>query len=173
MTAFAFTELFGGAVYQIDDLDPTSIAMIGGAQGTVTVAAMTGHQIAQADPGASWVRFGTHGSGVGQFNRPAATAFLSSGHLLVLDAGNGRLVRVDDITGSGWRAYGHRGMPTAANPAVGAFADPRGLAVDSSDRIWISDPAARRVVRVDGIDGDVDLNVLQGGESVLRALVGD
>ena len=57
MTAFAFTELFGGAVYQIDDLDSTSIAMIGGAalsapsgpardaQGTVTVAAMTGHQI--------------------------------------------------------------------------------------------------------------------------------
>ncbi len=165
MTAFAFTELFGGAVYQIDDLDSTSIAMIGGsalstpsgpardAQGTVTVAAMTGHQIAQADPGASWVRFGTHGSGVGQFDRPAATAFLGSGHLLVLDAGNGRLVRVDDIAGSGWRAYGHRAMPTAANPAVGAFADPRGLAVDSSDRIWISDPAAKRVVRVDGIDG--------------------
>lgn len=101
MTAFAFTELFGGAVYQIDDLDPTSIAMIGGAQGTVTVAAMTGRQIAQAHPGASWVRFGTHGSGVGQFNRPAATAFLGSGHLLVLDAGNGRLLGDLNIVGHG------------------------------------------------------------------------
>lgn len=165
MTAFVFTDLFGGAVHQIDNLTANSIVTVGGGalsspsgpardtQGSVAVADTVAHQIAYADPGGDWVRFGAKGSGVGQFDRPAATAFLGSGHLLVLDAGNGRLVRIDDATGSGWRTYGHRGMPTATNPAVGAFADPRGVAVDSSDRIWISDPGAKRVVRIDGIDG--------------------
>lgn len=165
MTLFVFTELFGGLVYQIDDLNAATMTAVGDAAlstpsgpsrdplGAVAVAAMTGHEIAHADPGAGWTRFGAHGGGVGRFDRPAATAFLTSGQMLVLDAGNCRLVCIDDITGVGWRTYGHRGHPTTGDVAVGAFADPRGMAVDSADRIWVSDPAAKRVIRVDGIDG--------------------
>jgi NHL repeat len=165
MTLFAFTELFAGAVYEIDDLDDTTITAVGDATlsmpsgpsrntaGAIAVAAMTKHEIAYADPGSGWTRFGTHGDGVGEFDRPAATEFLSSGPMLVLDAGNCRLVCIDDITGAGWSAYGHRGRPTAGDVAEGAFADPRGLAVDTSDRIWVTDPGANRVIRVDAADG--------------------
>ncbi len=165
MTQFVFTELFGGAVLAIEDLDPTTVAPVGGSTltmpsgpsrnpaGAVVVAEMTRHRIAAADLGAGWTRFGTRGSGAGHFERPAATAFLSDGTMLVLDAGNCRIVRIEDIAGTGWVTYGHRGRPTAGDVAEGAFADPRGIAVDTADRIWVSDPGANRVTRVDGIDG--------------------
>ena len=114
---------------------------------------MNTHRIAFADAGSAWTRFGAHGSGQGQFARPAGAAFLQSGQLVVLDSGNCRVVALDDIGGAGWTAYGHRGRPTPGDPAVGAFADPRGLAVDTADRIWVSDPGAQRVVRMDAPDG--------------------
>ena len=73
--------------------------------------------------------------------------------MVVLDSGNCRLVFLDDIGGSGWSTYGHRGMPSATDPAAGAYADPRGLAVDSSGRIWVADPGAHRLTRIEGKDG--------------------
>jgi streptogramin lyase len=121
--------------------------------GAVVVAEMTRHRIAHAAPGAGWTRFGARGNGVGHFERPAATALLSTGAILVLDTGNCRIVGIDDIAGTGWVTYGYRGRPSPADPAEGGFVDPRGIAVDTSDRIWVSDPGAGRVTRVDGIDG--------------------
>ena len=111
--------------------------------GSALVAEMNTHRIALAEAGSAWTRFGAHGSGQGQFARPAAAAFLQSGQLVILDSGNCRVVALDDIGGAGWTAYGHRGRPTPGDPAVGAFADPRGLAVDTADRIWVSDPGAQ------------------------------
>lgn len=165
MAQFVFTELYGGGVQSIEDLDPTTLASIGDTSltmpsgpsrdpsGAVVVAEMTRHRIDHAAPGAGWTRFGTRGNGVGHFERPAATAFLSTGAILVLDSGNCRIVSIDDIAGSGWVSYGHRGRPTPADPAEGGFVDPRGIAVDTFDRIWVSDPGAGRVTRVDGVDG--------------------
>lgn len=159
------TELLGGRVFQIDALDGSTRVSVGNlalagpcgpsldATGSVLVAEMYVHDIALAEPGMAWTRFGTLGSGDLEFNRPAATAFLESGRVVVLDSGNCRLVAMDDITGSGWTSYGHRGRPTPGDPAEGAFADPRGLAVDTSGRIWVSDPGANRVTRIDGLDG--------------------
>lgn len=150
---------------RIDDLDESTIEQAGDtalagpsgpaadAAGSALVAEMNTHRIAFADAGSAWTRFGAHGSGQGQFARPAGAAFLQSGQLVVLDSGNCRVVALDDIGGAGWTAYGHRGRPTPGDPAVGAFADPRGLAVDTADRIWVSDPGAQRVVRMDAPDG--------------------
>jgi hypothetical protein len=118
----------------------------------VLVPELENHAVALAEPGADWQRFGSRGSGVGEFDRPAAAAFAGD-TLLVLDTGNCRVVALDGTDGSGWTSYGRRGRPAPADPAEGAFADPRGLAVDSAGRIWISDPGARRLVRIDAIDG--------------------
>jgi streptogramin lyase len=164
MTQFVFTELLGGRVLQIDDLDASTMASVGGtvlggpsgpsvrADGSVLAAAMDAHEIAVAESGQAWTRFGTYGGGVGEFARPAATAFLND-RIVVLDSGNCRLIGMDDITGSGWTSYGYPGRPTPGDPAVGAFADPRGLAVDTSGRMWVSDPGANRVTRIDALDG--------------------
>jgi len=164
-TRVVTTELLGGRVFQIDDLDESTLVSVGDtalsgpsgpsldAVGSVLVAEMDLHGIAIAEPGMAWTRFGTRGSGDGEFMRPAATAFLELARLVVLDSGNCRLVGMDDITGSGWMTYGHRGRPIPGEPAEGAFADPRGLAVDTSDRVWVSDPGASRLIRIDALDG--------------------
>jgi hypothetical protein len=164
MTRIVFSELLGGRVFEIDDLDRASLMTLGDGslagpggpaahpRGTVLVPEMGNHDIALAEPGDVWQRFGSRGSGVGEFERPAATAFAGES-LLVLDTGNCRVVALDDIGGGGWTSYGHRGRPTPADAAEGAFADPRGLAVDTSGRIWVSDPGANRLTRIDAIDG--------------------
>lgn len=165
MASLVFTELLGGGVFEIDaGLDESSLRTLGGGglrgpsgpgrdpSGAVVVAEITGDGIALADQGGAWTLFGTSGAGDGQFRRPAAAAFTGGG-MVVLDSGNCRLVFLDDIGGSGWSTYGHRGMPSATNPAVGAYADPRGLAVDSSGRIWVADPGSQRLTRIDRSDG--------------------
>jgi streptogramin lyase len=165
LTAIVLTELVGGRVLHLDDLDPATLAPIGGAalagpsgpardaNGSVLVAEMDGHRVALASPGSAWIVFGVQGGGPGEFDLPVATAFLPGGRLVVLDAGNCRLVRMDDITGAGWTSYGRRGRPTSGDPARGAYADPRGLAVDTAGRIWVCDPGAGRVTRIDAFDG--------------------
>lgn len=164
MTRIVFSELLGGRVFEIEDLEPAGLALVGGAPlrgpsgpavdpaGSVLVSEMDSHGVALAEPGGPWQRFGSHGAGVGEFDRPVATAFLGDS-LLVLDAGNCRVVSIDDIGGAGWTSYGERGRPAPGERAEGAFADPKGVAVDTSGRIWVTDPGANRVTRIDAIDG--------------------
>ena len=67
----------------------------------------------------------------------------------VVDAGNFRIVRIDDLSGAAWAAFGTMGGPTAADPvAEGAFRAPVGVAVDALGRVIVTDPGAGRVVRV-------------------------
>ena len=163
MAQIVFTELLGGRVLRVDDdLDRASLGEVGDgvltspsgpaidASGAVLVAEPDLHAVVLAAPGAGWQRFGTHGGGTREFNRPMATAFLGLGTMVVLDSGNRRLVFIDDPSGSGWTTYGHAGLV----PSEGGFVDPRGLAVDGSDRIWVSDPGAHRLTRMDSPDGD-------------------
>jgi hypothetical protein len=164
MARIVFSELLGGRVFEIDDLESASLAEVGDTRlggpsgpavdpsGTVLVAELNNHFVALAQAGGPWQRFGSHGSGEGEFDLPVATAFLGNS-LLVLDSGNCRVVSIDDIGGGGWTAYGERGRPGPGDPGEGRFADPRGLAVDTSGRIWVSDPGAGRVTRIDAIDG--------------------
>lgn len=119
---------------------------------TILVAETGAHRVAVSEAADSWQWYGSRGSGPGELERPADVAF-RRGALLVLDSGNCRLAQVDDLGGQGWQTYGHRGRPTPGDPAVGSFADPRALAVDTADRIWVSDPGAGRVTRVDDLSG--------------------
>jgi sugar lactone lactonase YvrE len=170
-----FTEFLGGRVFELDEtLDPSTLTELGGAAlsgpsgaardgaGAVVVAELTGDGISAADPGGAWNRLGSSGGGTGEFRRPVATAF-ASGRIVVLDGGNSRLVFIDDIGGGGWSTYGQPGAPTAADPAEGAYADPRGLAVDTSDRIWVTDPGNHRLTRIDGDLGGWTEIPLPGG----------
>lgn len=170
-----FTEFLGGRVFELDEtLDPSTLAELGGAAlsgpsgatrdgaGAVVVAELAGDGISAADPGGAWNHLGSSGGGTGEFRRPVATAFVG-GRIVVLDGGNSRLVFIDDIGGGGWTTYGHPGAPTAADPAEGAYADPRGLAVDASDRIWVTDPGNHRLTRIDGDLGGWTEIPLPGG----------
>jgi sugar lactone lactonase YvrE len=95
-------------------------------------------------------------------NGPATQARLSSpqslaqdshGNLYITDTGNRRIRRVDAATGiittvAGNGANANSGDGGAAVDA--SFSAPVGIAVDSSDRLYIADSVAQRIRRVDG-----------------------
>jgi streptogramin lyase len=58
-----------------------------------------------------------------------------------------RVVRMNDITGNGWTAFGSHGSGN------GQFNYIRGLAVDSKGRIYVSDYFNNRIVRMDDMSG--------------------
>jgi DNA-binding beta-propeller fold protein YncE len=61
--------------------------------------------------GANWTTLGgpSGGSGTGQFTTPAGIALDTNGRISVADSGNNRIVRMDNISGSGWAAFGSLG----------------------------------------------------------------
>jgi streptogramin lyase len=92
--------------------------------------------------------FGSSGSGSGQLGSPWGIALDSSGRIYVADTYNNRVVRMDNMSGSGWTAYGSYG------PNTGQFYDPLGgIAVDSSGRIYVADTYNNRIVRMDDMSG--------------------
>jgi streptogramin lyase len=62
-------------------------------------------------------------------------------------------VRIDGIDGSGWVSFGTGGTPTPADPAVGKFRQPTGLAVDNKNELWIADWQCSRVVHIASMTG--------------------
>lgn len=156
------TDFAAGTVLAVEDVATPVLEVVGTGGlaspcgldvegGTVLVAETGAHRVALADSG-GWQRFGSPGSGTGEFDRAVDVAWWQ-GRILVLDSGNCRLVCLDDITGAGWSAYGQRGVPGPGDPAAGSYADPRGLAVDAEGRIWVADPGAGRLTRVAALDG--------------------
>ncbi len=83
---------------------------------------------------------GTYGSGIGQFNNPQDIWIDSNDRILIADTGNRRIVRIDDMTGSGWTEY------AGAQSPVGVCTDPQG-------RILIADRGAGELVRIDDMQG--------------------
>ncbi len=84
--------------------------------------------------GANWIALGTQGAGVSQFecqSRQMGGIFVdTAGRILVADSGNTRIVRMDDMTGTGWTALGSSG--SGANQFVipnGVFVKPPSLVV--------------------------------------------
>ncbi|HEX8452070.1 MAG TPA: NHL repeat-containing protein [Longimicrobium sp.] len=88
---------------------------------------------------------GGPGTGPGQLERPEHTAIDPMGRIYVAD-GN-RIVRMNDITGNGWTAFGSHGG------GRGQFNSITGLAVDSKGRIYASDFFNNRIVKIDDITG--------------------
>ena len=68
--------------------------------------------------GAGWTTLGTYGSGTYQFNglnnAQMGNIFVDTGgKIYVVDGGNSRLVRMDDMTGAGWTTLGTYGSGTS------------------------------------------------------------
>jgi tripartite motif-containing protein 71 len=83
-------------------------------------------------------RFGTVGSGNGQFKEPEGIAVDSEGHVWVADTGNDRVQEFS----SKWefiRAFGKEGTEN------GQFKRPVALTVDSSGNVWVADDGNNRV----------------------------
>ena len=71
----------------------------------------------------------------------------SEGHIYVADSGNNRIVRVEDMSGSGWTVLGTEGSD------INQFNDPVGVAVDAHGHIYVTDYANYRIVRADDMSG--------------------
>ena len=100
------------------------------------------------------VAYGTLGSGVGQFNKipdvfkgPQSVVVDTAGRIYITDAGNHRLVRIDDCTGKNWTTFGETGEGEGQqNGSVGIFVDPKGL-------IYFTDSFNNRLVRINDMNG--------------------
>ena len=77
-------------------------------------------------------KFGSRGSGDGQFTNPQGLTFNSKGLLYVVDRNNKR-VNVFDNNNKFLFKFGSKG----SNP--GQFQDPRYIALDSSDQVYVTD----------------------------------
>ena len=86
---------------------------------------------------------------------PSAVCMDGAGHLWVCDSNNRRVLRFDNAASlpSGAAAAGLLGQSSFANyyDAAGAagMKGPRGIAVDSSGRLWVADSNNNRVLRFD------------------------
>jgi DNA-binding beta-propeller fold protein YncE len=124
--------------------------------------------------GTNWATFGTSGRptpvdpAAGAFWDPIGVAVTPSGQVLIADPGAGRIVRVDDIDGSGWSttAFGTLRSPTAvvsygSGYAVADFGAASVVVLDASLTVQhvVTD------LRLSGVAG----LIVSGGE--LRALV--
>jgi DNA-binding beta-propeller fold protein YncE len=82
--------------------------------------------------------FGTKGTGVGHFNRPAGIAVGSGGDVFVADETNNRIVELSYAAG----AFGWIGSYTGS----ASLLKPDGVAVDSSGEIFVADTGHSQLV---------------------------
>lgn len=124
--------------------------------GRIYVADRDNRRIVRMDDiaGNGWIDFrGTGGNelaGPGSVNGVSSTtgvygiAFDSAERLHISAFNPLRLIRVDDMTGRGWRTF---------EPTGGDFISARGVAVDRQDRIYLTDNQHHRIVRINDISG--------------------
>lgn len=65
----------------------------------------------------------------------------------VADTSNGRIVRIDDITGTNWTTFG------ALGSSISQFTQPWGISVDAAGKIYVVDSSNCRIVRIDDMSG--------------------
>jgi len=107
-------------------------------------------QILRSDDamGTNQIAFGSEGNGVGRFYGAYGIALDSAGAIYIADTYNCRVVRMNDMTGTGWTTYGGT---CGASP--GQFSSPNGIAVDSAGKIYVMDTGNSRIVRIDDMSG--------------------
>jgi len=113
------------------------------------------------------------GSGVGQFAQySAAVAFDSSGRIYVADAGNQRIVRMDDMNGTNWTTLTRSPI---INYYVYSLQSPLGVAVDATDDIYILDAEYYQpaVIRVSDMTGANWTSVYLGSNSTPHSIAVD
>ena len=121
--------------------DPTDVAV--SASGNVYVADRQEHRIQKFDANGVFVtKWGSHGSGDGQFLSPTAITVDASGNVYVADYNNHRIQKFD-ANGTfllKWGSYG---------TGDGQFQYPRGVAVDTSSNIYVADSENDRIQKFD------------------------
>lgn len=90
--------------------------------------------------------FGSKGDSPCQLSLPEQVAVDAQGRIYIAD--RNRIIRIDDISGTGWATYGKPGG------GRGQFSYIKGLAVDSKSRIYAVDINNDRLVRIDNMLGD-------------------
>ncbi len=158
-----------GAVirYTTDGSTPTGssatytapIAVAGNGTVETIKAVATGAGIAASSVGTAqysicygWQTTGAIGSGVNQFTYPAGVAVDAQGHVYVADQGNSRIVRMDDMDGTGWTTLGGTAHSGRLDE-VTRLKSPAGIAVDARGRVYVADQGNSRIVRMDDMSG--------------------
>lgn len=92
-------------------------------------------------------------------NNPQAVVVDAAGNLIIADAYNGRLRRVDHVTHKITTVAGGGTEPDnlGERPALEANMCPSSLAIDVAGLIYIADPCHRRVLRYDPVSGKISL----------------
>ena len=90
--------------------------------------------------------FGSKGGSSCQFRSPGSIAVDAQGRIYIGD--QNRIVRLDDISGSGLATFGKSGN------GPGQFTYIRDIAVDTKARIYAVDALAHRLVRIDNMLGE-------------------
>src|SRR5271157_170794 len=158
-----------GAVihYTSDGSTPTSasatytapIAVAGNGTSVTIKAIATGAGITASSVGTAayaisygWQTVGVIGSGASQLKYPAGVEVDAQGHIYVVDQGNSRIVRMNDMDGTGWTVCGatdHSDRLRGAN----RFKSPAGVAVDPQGRVYVADQGNSRIVRMNDVNG--------------------
>jgi hypothetical protein len=118
------------------------------ASGNVWVAENGAHRVSVFDSSGKFrMRFGSEGSGNGQFKNPVAVAITPTNHVLVTDGLNNR---VQEFMSSGAyiRQFGSEGS------ANNQLREPRGVAVGAGNVAFVADAGNHRVARWTGVDLD-------------------
>ena len=89
-------------------------------------------------------KFGSFGSGDGQFNFPEGIAVDSSGNIYVADTSNNRVQKFNSV-GAFQLKFGANGGDGTAGSGDGQFSSPRNIALDSSGNIYVADSSNHRV----------------------------
>ena len=95
---------------------------------------------------ANFTPYGTYGSQPGNFDGPYGIAVDSQDRIYIADTNNGRIARINDISGAGYTSYD-------ASNSGNSFAFPIGIAFDPQNRIYIADSSNNRIVRIDDMTG--------------------
>lgn len=85
-------------------------------------------------------KYGTAGTGVGQFSSPRAIAFDSSGNFFVAEETRKKILKFNS-SGVFQSEFGTSGS------SAGQFQRPMGLAIDASDNIWVVDSVRTKVIK--------------------------
>src|SRR5262245_31259172 len=116
--------------------------------------------------GVGWVSLGSLGSGVNQFHNPWGIfvepknpAVLSPfdlgwGSIYVTDSLNHRVVRVNDMTGTGWTTLGTQGTGAMQfNAPAGLYVAWDNSSFPPKRHIYVADRLNHRIVRFDNMSG--------------------
>ncbi len=141
--AYTVAQIWGAASEGTGLILNTPCALARDAGGKVYVADMSNHRIVKLEQNGSVLRkFGTLGSGNGQFNTPFGVAIDNRGNILVADTANYRVQKFD----SSWNFIRSWGSYGSGN---GQFGLPREIGIDSQNRYHVVDEFNDRIEVLD------------------------